>query len=89
MLYCLFWFRAGKREDMVLEIKLNLNNFLEAQDIKTPRQILENFLSAETNRYEYNDRNPRVARQSFTSHSGRFSLIYSMFEESTGLCQQS
>lgn len=32
---------------MVLEIKLNLNIFVEAQDIKTPRQILENLPSAE------------------------------------------
>lgn len=47
MLYCLFWFRVGKREYTVLEIKLDLNIFVEAQDIKTPRQILENLLSAE------------------------------------------
>lgn len=32
---------------MVLEIKLNWNIFLETQGIKTPRQILENLLSAE------------------------------------------
>lgn len=32
---------------MVLEIKLNLNIFVDIQDIKTHRQILENLLSAE------------------------------------------
>lgn len=32
---------------MVLEIKLNLNIFVDIQDIKTTRQILENLLSAE------------------------------------------
>lgn len=41
MLYCLFWFRAGKKEYIKLQIKLNLNIFPEAQDRNPLRQILE------------------------------------------------
>lgn len=50
---------------MALEIKLNLNIFVEAQDIKTPRQILENLLSAEEQIDMSTKAEIPVARQSF------------------------